>query len=75
MPLPARPTEVPELSYLRKLVAERLSEEGVQTIVREFAACTSKRGLAGRFSISESSIRRIVHEHGVRRRSWKDKIV
>jgi FixJ family two-component response regulator len=45
-------------------VDDRLSEADQERLIADFVAGTSKRKLAERYGISESSVKRLVREHG-----------
>jgi hypothetical protein len=45
-------------------VGDRLSEVDVQRLIAAFAAGTSKWRLAERYGISESSVKRLIRQHG-----------
>jgi DNA invertase Pin-like site-specific DNA recombinase len=48
-------------------VRDRLSDEGVQQLITEFLAGSSKQVLADRYTVSLSTVKRILKKHGVRR--------
>jgi hypothetical protein len=45
-------------------VGDRLSEADTERLVTDFTAGTSKRKLAEQYGISESSIKRLIRQHG-----------
>lgn len=45
-------------------VGDRLSEADAERLVADFATGTSKRKLAERYGISESSVKRLIRQHG-----------
>ncbi|MGH3517873.1 MAG: hypothetical protein ACRDQ7_10760 [Haloechinothrix sp.] len=51
-----------------RAVAARLTAEGVQAVVDGYRAGETARELAERFSISESSVKRLVRQAGCRKR-------
>jgi DNA-directed RNA polymerase specialized sigma24 family protein len=51
-----------------RAVARRLTAEGVQAVVDGYRAGETARELAERFSISESSVKRLVRQAGCRKR-------
>lgn len=53
-------------------VSDRLSNQEISMIVMAFSHGTSKRELAERYGISESSVKRLLRWAGVRRPSWND---
>jgi hypothetical protein len=55
-------------------VSDRVSDSEVDTIIMAFSRGTSKRELAERYGISESSVKRLLRSAGVRRRSWSDRL-
>jgi FixJ family two-component response regulator len=50
-------------------VSDRLSETDEQQLVVAFTAGTSKRKLAERYGISESSVKRLIRQHGASKSS------
>jgi len=52
------------LSDRRWRVVDRLDKDDIEALVAAFAAGTSKRELAERHGISESSVKRLVRQHG-----------
>jgi uncharacterized protein (DUF2235 family) len=52
------------LSTRQWRVGDRLSEADTEHLVAAFTAGTSKRKLAERYGISESSVKRLVRQHG-----------
>jgi DNA invertase Pin-like site-specific DNA recombinase len=48
-------------------VRDRLKDEGEQQLIGEFLAGTSKQVLADRYTVSLSTVKRILKKHGVRR--------
>src|SRR5579859_4712890 len=50
----------------------RLSEEDIAEIVQAFKAGTVKHILAERYNINLRSLKRLLREKGVKRKSWKD---
>ena len=55
-------------------VCDKLSDHEVQTIVNEFKAGVPKHQLAERYSVSVSSIKRLLRQHDVKRVSRYDKL-
>jgi hypothetical protein len=51
-----------------RAVARRLAANGVQAVVDGYRAGETARELADRFSISESSVKRLVRQAGCRKR-------
>jgi transposase len=43
---------------------DRLGEADTERLIAAFTAGTSKRKLAGRYGISESSVKRLIRQHG-----------
>jgi hypothetical protein len=52
------------LSPGRRRVRDRLSEVDQERLFADAAAGTSKRDLAERYGISESSVKRLIRQHG-----------
>jgi hypothetical protein len=52
------------LSTRQWRVGDRMSEAEIEQLVAAFTAGTSKRKLAERYGISESSVKRLVRQHG-----------
>jgi uncharacterized protein (DUF2235 family) len=52
------------LSTRQWRVGDRMSEADTEQLVAAFTAGTSKRKLAERYGISESSVKRLVRQHG-----------
>jgi DNA-directed RNA polymerase specialized sigma24 family protein len=52
----------------RWAVAHRLAADDLQAVVDSYRAGATARELAGRFSISESSVKRLVRRAGCRKR-------
>jgi transposase-like protein len=52
------------LSTRQWRVGDRLSEADTEQLVAAFTAGTSKRKLAERYGISESSVKRLIRQHG-----------
>ena len=69
MPSATAKAEAAPREYRRRqdLVVDRLSADGVAQLVAAFQEGTKIRELVGRFSLSESSVKRILREKGVRR--------
>jgi DNA invertase Pin-like site-specific DNA recombinase len=53
--------------------ADRLTADDEAEIVRLFMIGTAKTALAEKYGISESSVKRLLRKHGVRRTSWADR--
>jgi hypothetical protein len=70
-PLPA-PELLVQRPYRPWRLRDKLSEQDVQAIIREFSAGTSKRVLADRYSISIGSIKRLLQQHNIRRQHRYD---
>jgi transposase len=51
-----------------------VSDTDTTSIIMAFRRGTSKRELAERYGISESSVKRLLRSAGVRRRSWNDRL-
>lgn len=69
------PTTVPStLTYHGRhwRVWDRLSEQDIDAIVTAFRAGTAKHILAKRYGIAERSLKKLLREEGVKRRSWND---
>ena len=64
--LPSHPTDRPWR------VRDRLSEEDIQTLIKEFQTGTPKHVLAAQYSISLSAVKRLLHQHDIRRGSRFD---
>jgi DNA invertase Pin-like site-specific DNA recombinase len=52
---------------------DRLEEADVQELVESYQTGSTIRALARRFMISESSVKRLLRQHGVKRRGTNDK--
>jgi DNA invertase Pin-like site-specific DNA recombinase len=63
-PLPARRTIIKRCVNPRQPVSERLDENDLRTLVEEFKSGTSKKDLAKRYKISDSSVKRVLRERG-----------
>jgi len=48
-------------------VSDRLTDEGAQKLIAEFLSGTPKHVLADRYTVSLSTVKRILRKHGVRR--------
>jgi transposase len=51
-----------------------VGDSEVGMIIMAFRRGTSKRELAERYGISESSVKRLLRSAGVRRHSWNDRL-
>jgi hypothetical protein len=65
LPTPELPTHP---AYRTWRVRDKLTDEDVQTLIRDFSAGIAKHLLAERYSISLGSVKRLLKQHGVRRR-------
>jgi hypothetical protein len=74
--LQGQPLLAPELPvhspYKAWRVQDKLSDDDVQALLNDFSAGTAKHVLATRYSISLSSVKRLLRQHGVRRRQRGD---
>lgn len=66
---PGHSVQSAPLSTRRWRMAARLSEADIEQLIAAFTAGTSKRKLAERYGISESSVKRLVREHGASKES------
>jgi FixJ family two-component response regulator len=57
------------LSHRPWRVGDRLSEADLERVIAAFTAGTSKRKLAERYGISESSVKRLIRQHGASKMS------
>jgi DNA-directed RNA polymerase specialized sigma24 family protein len=55
-------------------MADRLTAEDVQAVVNGYRAGWTARGLAERFSVSESSVKRLVRRAGCRKRGVLERL-
>ena len=67
-----KPLPAPELPthrvYRTWRVRDKLTDEDVQTLIKDFSTGTAKHVLAERYSISLGSVKRLLKQQGVRRR-------
>lgn len=67
------PTQsLPSYHASRWRVRDRLSEQDIADLIRAFKSGTAKHILAKRYGIAERSLKRLLREEGVKRRSWND---
>ena len=66
---PAHSVQSAPLSTRRWRMVDRLGEADQEQLVVAFTAGTSKRKLAERYGISESSVKRLIRQHGVSKES------
>jgi DNA-directed RNA polymerase specialized sigma24 family protein len=66
---PAHSVRSAPLSAREWRVANRLSEADQELLIEAFIAGTSKRKLAEQYGISESSVKRLIREHGASKES------
>lgn len=66
---PVHSVQSAPLSARRWRMVDRLCEADIERLIAAFAGGTSKRELAKRYGISESSVKRLVRQHGVSQRS------
>jgi len=50
-------------------MVDRLGEADIEQLIAAFASGTPKRDLADHYGISESSVKRLVRQHGVSKKS------
>lgn len=62
-------------SYRRRRrwrIRDRLSQQQIAAIVKAFKAGTAKHVLAKRYDINLRSLKKLLREEGVKRKSWND---
>jgi hypothetical protein len=69
LPAPELPLQRP---YRTWRVRDKLSDEDVQALIKEFSSGTPKHVLADRYSVSLGSVKRLLQQHNIRRRSRYD---
>jgi FixJ family two-component response regulator len=65
----AHSVQLTPLSTRRWRMVDRLGAADTERLVAAFAAGTSKRELAERYGISESSVKRLIRQHGASKMS------
>jgi hypothetical protein len=63
------PSLCSDRSHRQWRIGDRLSEPDQKQLIADFTAGTSKRKLAERYGISESSIKRLIRQHGASKES------
>lgn len=49
-----------------------MSDQDIADIIQAFTSGTAKHELAKRYGINERSLKKLLREEGVKRRSWND---
>jgi hypothetical protein len=63
---------LPSYHAPRWRVRDRLSEQDIAEIVKAFKAGKAKHVLAKRYGINLRSLKKLLREEGVKRKSWRD---
>jgi hypothetical protein len=73
--VPPTPLDLTDVSYQRHRrwkIRDRLSDEDIAQIIRAFKAGTAKHVLAKRYDINLRSLKKLLREERVKRKSWRD---
>jgi DNA invertase Pin-like site-specific DNA recombinase len=69
---PLNPSDLSYQRHRRWKIRDRFSEDEIAQIVKAFKAGTPKHELAKRFGMNLRSLKKLLREEGVKRKSWKD---
>jgi hypothetical protein len=71
-PAPDKPLELQCARRRRWKIRDRFSDDEIAQLVNAFKAGTPKHVLAKRYDMNLRSLKKLLREEGVKRKSWKD---